>query len=203
MGSPLASRQLNSSTEAAYISTSRSFRWESMGFFTGSIAGRPLIAFFSSTISCRSRRRNTSARWSVRGIFEGQDACPVRASRHHVDGDHAHFLIRQLTALGRRDMPVLVAPLPADPTFVSASGQRFPVSRHPYFVMCGTLEPRKNHLLVLHVWRDLIARFGRAAPKFFWSANGDGRMSTSSICLTGVPHCRVRSFEPRASRRQA
>ena len=74
-------------------------------------------------------------------------------------------LIRQLTALGRPDMPVLVAPLPADPTFVSASGQRFPVSRHPYFVMCGTLEPRKNHLLVLHVWRDLIAQFGRAAPK--------------------------------------
>jgi glycosyltransferase involved in cell wall biosynthesis len=74
-------------------------------------------------------------------------------------------LIRQLTALGRPDMPILVAPLPADPIFAADSGERLPIGRHPYFVMCGTLEPRKNHLLLLHVWRDLIAQFGRAAPK--------------------------------------
>ena len=74
-------------------------------------------------------------------------------------------LIRQLNALGRPDMPVAVAPLPADPTFASGRGRGLPVGRHPYFIMCGTLEPRKNHLLVLHVWRDLIAQFGRATPK--------------------------------------
>jgi glycosyltransferase involved in cell wall biosynthesis len=74
-------------------------------------------------------------------------------------------LIDQLTTLGRPDMPVAVAPLPADPTFSSGHGRGPPVGRHPYFIMCGTLEPRKNHLLVLHVWRDLIAQFGRAAPK--------------------------------------
>ncbi len=74
-------------------------------------------------------------------------------------------LIRQLTARGRPDMPVAVAPLPADPTFSSGRGRGPAVSRHPYFIMCGTLEPRKNHLLVLHVWRDLITQFGRAAPK--------------------------------------
>ncbi len=74
-------------------------------------------------------------------------------------------LIRQLTALGRPDMPVLVAPLPADPAFAADCAQRLPIGRHPYFVMCGTLEPRKNHLLVLHVWRDLVAQFGSAAPK--------------------------------------
>jgi glycosyltransferase involved in cell wall biosynthesis len=74
-------------------------------------------------------------------------------------------LIDQLTALGRRDMPVAVAPLPADPSFSSGHGRGRPVGSHPYFIMCGTLEPRKNHLLVLHVWRDLIAQFGRAAPK--------------------------------------
>ena len=35
----------------------------------------------------------------------------------------------------------------------------------PYFVMCGTIEPRKNHLLILHAWRDIVARLGDAAPK--------------------------------------
>ena len=39
------------------------------------------------------------------------------------------------------------------------------LARHPYFVTCGTIEPRKNHLLLLHVWRDLVARLGPAAPK--------------------------------------
>ncbi|MDP2368654.1 glycosyltransferase family 4 protein, partial [Rhodoferax sp.] len=35
----------------------------------------------------------------------------------------------------------------------------------PYFVMLGTLEPRKNHLLILHLWRQLIGELGSAAPR--------------------------------------
>lgn len=35
----------------------------------------------------------------------------------------------------------------------------------PYFVMLGTIEPRKNHWLLLHVWRQLIERLGAAAPR--------------------------------------
>jgi glycosyltransferase involved in cell wall biosynthesis len=31
--------------------------------------------------------------------------------------------------------------------------------------MCGTLEPRKNHLTILNVWRELLARLGQAAPR--------------------------------------
>jgi glycosyltransferase involved in cell wall biosynthesis len=34
-----------------------------------------------------------------------------------------------------------------------------------YFVTAGAIEPRKNHLLLLRVWRDLIERLGTAAPK--------------------------------------
>ncbi len=30
----------------------------------------------------------------------------------------------------------------------------------PYFVIVGTLEPRKNHLLLLNIWRELAARGG-------------------------------------------
>jgi glycosyltransferase involved in cell wall biosynthesis len=35
----------------------------------------------------------------------------------------------------------------------------------PYFVMLGTIEPRKNHWLILQLWRQLIERFGEAAPR--------------------------------------
>ncbi|MFC5430224.1 glycosyltransferase family 4 protein [Paraburkholderia denitrificans] len=34
----------------------------------------------------------------------------------------------------------------------------------PYFVMLGTIEPRKNHWLMLHVWRRLVENLGNAAP---------------------------------------
>lgn len=35
----------------------------------------------------------------------------------------------------------------------------------PYFVMLGTIEPRKNHWLLLHVWRRLVETLGERAPK--------------------------------------
>jgi glycosyltransferase involved in cell wall biosynthesis len=35
----------------------------------------------------------------------------------------------------------------------------------PYFVICSTIEPRKNHLLILQEWRELVQREGAGAPK--------------------------------------
>ncbi|KAF1013635.1 MAG: glycosyltransferase family 1 protein [Burkholderia sp.] len=35
----------------------------------------------------------------------------------------------------------------------------------PYFVTLGTIEPRKNHWLLLHVWRRMVEQLGNAAPK--------------------------------------
>ncbi|APV50794.1 hypothetical protein BWI17_14525 [Betaproteobacteria bacterium GR16-43] len=35
----------------------------------------------------------------------------------------------------------------------------------PYFVALGTLEPRKNHALLLRIWKQLIAQHREAAPK--------------------------------------
>ncbi|MBA4696407.1 MAG: glycosyltransferase family 4 protein [Legionella sp.] len=37
----------------------------------------------------------------------------------------------------------------------------------PYFVVLGTIEPRKNHLLLLHVWVRLIETMGQCAPRLF------------------------------------
>lgn len=35
----------------------------------------------------------------------------------------------------------------------------------PYFVILGTIEPRKNHWMLLHLWRGLVERLGEAAPR--------------------------------------
>ena len=35
----------------------------------------------------------------------------------------------------------------------------------PYFVILSTIEPRKNHLLLLHIWRGLVETLGEAAPR--------------------------------------
>lgn len=38
-------------------------------------------------------------------------------------------------------------------------------TRQPYYVCLGTIEPRKNHRLLLDVWRQLVERHGRQAPR--------------------------------------
>lgn len=38
-------------------------------------------------------------------------------------------------------------------------------SERPYFLCVGTIEPRKNHLLLLHLWRRLVAEHGERAPR--------------------------------------
>lgn len=58
--------------------------------------------------------------------------------------------------------PAVVAPLapslpPTDP------GPRLIATS--YFVVVGTIEPRKNHILLLHLWRRLIEKLGDAAPR--------------------------------------
>jgi glycosyltransferase involved in cell wall biosynthesis len=35
----------------------------------------------------------------------------------------------------------------------------------PYFVVLSTIEPRKNHVLLLQVWRRLVEQYGEHAPR--------------------------------------
>jgi glycosyltransferase involved in cell wall biosynthesis len=58
--------------------------------------------------------------------------------------------------------PVLVAPFGADLP-AAAEGGAVPFEE-PYFVCVGTIEARKNHLLLLNVWRRLAAELGARAP---------------------------------------
>ncbi|KTC85456.1 glycosyltransferase family 4 protein [Legionella drozanskii] len=45
------------------------------------------------------------------------------------------------------------------------SGKR-PIDK-PYFVILSTIEPRKNHILLLQIWRKLSQRLGEKAPHLF------------------------------------
>lgn len=58
---------------------------------------------------------------------------------------------------------VVVAPLGVDLRFAPQTVND--LQSDPYFLIIGTIEPRKNHLFVLQVWRTLVQWFGAAAPK--------------------------------------
>jgi glycosyltransferase involved in cell wall biosynthesis len=67
--------------------------------------------------------------------------------------------------LGRVDLPILVAPVPSAPIFGAPMSDATALAAPPYFVCCGTIEPRKNHMLLLEVWRELVRQDKEAAPK--------------------------------------
>jgi glycosyltransferase involved in cell wall biosynthesis len=63
---------------------------------------------------------------------------------------------------GRPASPAIaVAPLGVAPPQVEAP----PVALRPYFVALGTIEPRKNHMLLLNMWRHFATSLGSAAPR--------------------------------------
>jgi glycosyltransferase involved in cell wall biosynthesis len=71
--------------------------------------------------------------------------------------------LSQFAALSGCAMPPAIAALPGGGILPQSFGPR-PLPE-PYFVMLGTVEPRKNHWMVLMVWRQLIEIHGSAAPR--------------------------------------
>ncbi|MFN3853752.1 MAG: glycosyltransferase family 4 protein [Phreatobacter sp.] len=65
---------------------------------------------------------------------------------------------------GHGPVPVHVAPLPADDALHIRPDPGRPVDPVPFVMAIGTVEPRKNHLLLLHLWRRFAER-SIAAPK--------------------------------------
>ena len=63
---------------------------------------------------------------------------------------------------------IRVAHLGTDPAELPSTSRStiLPASPEaPYFVCVATIEPRKNHLLLLNVWRRLVETLGSTAPK--------------------------------------
>ena len=80
----------------------------------------------------------------------------VSNSRHTAEmlDDHA----RQV---GAAVPPVAVIPLGAKKYWTACEAEPGAVAE-PYFVMVGTLEPRKNHAFVLHLWQRMLDEWSAA-----------------------------------------
>lgn len=79
-----------------------------------------------------------------------------------------------------RDIRIAAAPLPPSAIFSADRSLSEPVLNEPYFVICGSIEPRKNHILLLNVWRELHQKYGALTPKLIivgsrWSQHSDAR----------------------------
>lgn len=122
----------------------------------------------------------------VRPVFFVHDLIPIDFPEYAVPGEDARHRVRMDTVArhaaavivnsadvadrfsrhvaesGLRSPPVTVAPLGVEPPFLAEIRRAAP--GRPYFVICGTVEARKNHLLLLQVWRELAARLGRNTP---------------------------------------
>ena len=128
-----------------------------------------------------------SRRQDVRAVFFLHDLLPLDYPEYWPSGheslfsrrvdtilSHASALItasqsvreRALLELERRGkpaIPILSHPLPSAPEDVGSGIERDDkLAEVPYFIVVGTIEPRKNHLVLLNVWRRLVAL--RARP---------------------------------------
>ncbi|WP_066662836.1 glycosyltransferase family 4 protein, partial [Sphingomonas sp. CCH9-H8] len=62
-----------------------------------------------------------------------------------------------------RQPQLLVAPLGIEPHWAVRTAAA--AASPPYFLCVGTIEPRKNHLLLLHIWRAMAGRAPDATPR--------------------------------------
>lgn len=137
----------------------------------------------------RSRRFDwLYARSDIRAVFTVHDLIPIRypeycrageAERHAarletVARHAAHVLVDtaaigadlrdHLASRGQPAPPTTTAHLGIEASFIEAgrsgAGATDPAFERPTFIVCGTVEPRKNHLVLLNAWRALAARGG-------------------------------------------
>jgi glycosyltransferase involved in cell wall biosynthesis len=103
----------------------------------------------------------------------------------------------------RPGQPMLVAPLGVA---AEASAPEPPAAGRPYFLCLGTIEPRKNHIMLLTLWRQLAARLGPATPRLV-IVGGRGWENEQVIdlldrCALIRPHVEERGRVPDAEVRQ-
>ena len=71
----------------------------------------------------------------------------------------------EMGKLGRINVPVHVELLPVPSEFLGPMEYDRNRLRANYFIICGTINFYKNHILLLKIWPELIARHGADAPK--------------------------------------
>jgi glycosyltransferase involved in cell wall biosynthesis len=81
-------------------------------------------------------------------------------------------LEREIEARGLEPRPIWTQPFPSPLAEFSAADLTRREVKHPYFVIVGTIEPRKNHLLLLQIWRQMARRM--ASPPRLVIVGGRG-----------------------------
>lgn len=76
----------------------------------------------------------------------------------------AHCIAEELAHFNRSNIATLTQALPLNDCFARGIAPHPALRDTEYFVVCGTIEPRKNHNLLLRVWQKLVARHGKSAP---------------------------------------
>ena len=123
----------------------------------------------------------------LRPVFLIHDLIPITHPEYCREGEAVRHQLRMETALraasglilnsaatardlgqfaSDRDIampPSLIAWLGTDTKPVKAIASPA-VQDRPYFLMIGTIEARKNHLLVLKVWQEIVTLLGNQAP---------------------------------------
>src|SRR5690606_37319471 len=82
-----------------------------------------------------------------------------------VNSDATGAEFRAFAAAQGRKPPLTTAWLGLARPFLAAPDRGPLPTDPPYFVSIGTIEPRKNHLLLMTLWRRLAERHGSATPK--------------------------------------
>ena len=127
------------------------------------------------------------ARHSGGGVYFVHDLIPIEYPEHNRAGEDrrheerlrliarearcaavnsqatANALAAWLAGAGLPQPPVAVLPLGVAEAFLHHAAP--PAAALPYFVAIGTIEPRKNHALLLRLWRQMASVPGAATPR--------------------------------------
>ena len=149
----------------------------------------------------------------IRAVFTIHDLIPIthpeycrpgEAARHaarietvarhaaHILADTQEIAARlrdHLAARGLPPRPITAAHLGIEPAFSARAGSAAALDR-PTFLACGTIEPRKNHLLLLTVWRRLAERLGANTPRLILVGNRGWEAENTVTMLDRCPGLR-------------
>lgn len=94
----------------------------------------------------------------------------VLSTARHADGlivttEYAGATIRKaLASLGRHEISTFTRRLPVPQSLLGGTGPHAELSNERYFVICGSIELRKNPALLHKVWKRLALRCGASTP---------------------------------------
>ncbi|MDN7913039.1 glycosyltransferase family 4 protein [Burkholderia cepacia] len=149
--------------------------------------GRSVLLHTSHNGMEHAHYYQTMTRRGARSVFMVHDLIPITHAEYcrpgvdeahrrrihtairHADGLIANSqftcdaLAEEAKRIGLSLPPIVVAHLASGIDTLESRGQ--PPLDAPYFVMLGTIEPRKNHWFILHVWRRITELMGESAPK--------------------------------------